>query len=250
MIDTKNTKHPFSFTKPSLIYLGLLAFLLIIAFTFITGDQVSLVSPQPSVLASSDSTTTATILLTSPTSFPNIKIKNFGKMDEAFYRGAQPKPGDYKALADLGIKTIIDLRDDPTSYEKPDAEAAGIKYVNIKMSDKTKPPDDQILAFFAVANDAANQPFYVHCAGGRHRTGLIGAVYRFDKYHWDFDNAYKEMKNYDYYSRWGHGDIKDYVQEYYERAKFVKPLVPEPSSESSEQASKPVTSPPPPKPTE
>jgi protein tyrosine phosphatase (PTP) superfamily phosphohydrolase (DUF442 family) len=250
MIASQNKKRPFSFTKVSFFYLGILALSLIIAFASLSKDEPGN-KPLPTVaLANSDSSTTTTILLTSPSSFPNIKIKNFGKMDDAFYRGAQPRPEDYKALAALGIKTIIDLRNDPTKYEKSDAEAVGIKYVNLQMSDKEKPSDDQILAFFAVANDQANQPFYVHCAGGRHRTGLIGAVYRFDRYHWDFDNAYQEMKNYDYYSRWGHGDIKDYVQEYYERAKFVKPLVPEPTSEKGEQASKPVTPPPPAKPTE
>ena len=43
-----------------------------------------------------------------------VKIKNFGQMDDRFFRGAQPKDeADYKALAELGIKTIIDLRPSP-----------------------------------------------------------------------------------------------------------------------------------------
>src|SRR5262245_2990718 len=71
----------------------------------------------------------------SNSSFPDVQIRNFGQMDERFYRGAQPKESDYQALADLGIKTIIDLRDDPVSYEKRDAEALGMKYINIPMSD-------------------------------------------------------------------------------------------------------------------
>ena len=41
--------------------------------------------------------------------FSNIKIKNFGQMDERFYRGARPKEEDLKALAALGVKTVIDL---------------------------------------------------------------------------------------------------------------------------------------------
>ena len=44
--------------------------------------------------------------------FSNIRISNFGQMDERFYRGAQPKERDYQVLADLGIKTFIDLRND------------------------------------------------------------------------------------------------------------------------------------------
>src|SRR5437870_451402 len=75
---------------------------------------------------------------TAPT-LPNTGIKNFGKMNDRFFRGAQPGEGDYKNLAALGIKTIIDLRDDPTSYEKRDTEAAGMRYVNIPMSDSSRP---------------------------------------------------------------------------------------------------------------
>lgn len=171
-------------------------------------------------------------------------------MDEHFYRGAQPSPDDYRALAALGIKTIIDLRDDPTSYEKKDAEAAGIKYVNIRMSDKKKPNDQQVVEFFKIADDPATNPFYVHCAGGRHRTGLIGAVYRYNKYGWNYDQVYEEMKNYDYYSRWGHGAIKDYVQEYYEKIKTAKSPVPVDIPETKAVASQPVTVPPFPQPKE
>jgi tyrosine-protein phosphatase SIW14 len=199
--------------------------------------------------------------ITAPSAFPNIKIKNFGQMDAHFYRGAQPAPDDYAALAALGIKTIVDLRDDPTSYEKADAEAAGIKYVNIKMSDTHKPTSEQVESFIDLSKDSSNWPFYVHCAGGRHRTGLIGAVYRFNNYGWDFDTVYYEMKNYDYYSRWGHGAIKDYVQEYYQAMKAAKAAaiaaapvsaqVTQPvAAPGDEQTSKPVTAPPAPKPKE
>lgn len=199
--------------------------------------------------------------ITSPSAFPNITIKNFGQMDARFYRGAQPKPEDYKALAALGVKTIIDLRDDPTDYEKPDAEAAGIKYVNIPMSDKQKPPAEQVEQFISIAKDSSSWPFYVHCAGGRHRTGLIGAVYRYNNYGWDFDTVYREMKNYDYYSRWGHGAIKDYVEEYYQAMKSAKaaaiaaaPVTAAVSTPvatpATEKVSQPVTPAPPPKPKE
>jgi protein tyrosine/serine phosphatase len=154
--------------------------------------------------------------------FPNISIKNFGQMDDRFYRGAQPEERDYKALADLGIKTIIDLRDDPTSYEKRDAEAAGMTYVNIPMSDSSRPRDEQIAQFLKLVDDPKTGRFYVHCAGGRHRTGVMGAVYRMTHYGWDFNQAYKEMKDYDFYTRWGHGSLKDYVQNYYGELKAIE----------------------------
>ena len=156
------------------------------------------------------------------TAFPNIGIKNFGKLDERFFRGAQPGGRDYKDLAALGIKTIIDLRDDPTSYEKRDAEAAGMRYVNIPMSDSGRPRDEQIDQFLKLADDQATGPFFVHCAGGRHRTGVMGAVYRMTKYGWNFDQAYKEMEAYDFYTRWGHGALKDYVKDFYGQVQAVQ----------------------------
>ena len=146
--------------------------------------------------------------------FQDIRIKNFGQMDERFFRGAQPKEDDFKSLAALGINTIIDLQDEPTNYEKGAVEAAGMRYVNIAMSSRRRPRDEQIDQFLKLANDPATGRFFVHCAGGRHRTGVIGAVYRISHNGWDFDQAYKEMKDYDYYSRWGHGSLKDYVQDY------------------------------------
>ena len=144
----------------------------------------------------------------------NINIKNFGQMDDRFYRGAQPKEEDYKQLAAIGIKTVIDLREDPTDYEKRDAEAAGMRYVNLPMSDKDYPPAATIAQFLKLVDDPSTGKFFVHCAGGRHRTGVMGAVYRFNHYNWNFDQVYAEMKKYDFYTRWGHGEMKKFVEDY------------------------------------
>src|SRR6266704_2332273 len=149
--------------------------------------------------------------------FSNIKIRNFGKMDDRFYRGAQPDESDYKDLKALGVKTVIDLQDHPTSYEKRDAEALGMRYVNIPMSDSSYPKPEQINAFLKLVNDPATGTMFVHCAGGRHRTGVMGAVYRFNVNHWTLDQAYTEMKDYDFYTRFGHGNLKTFVEDYSKR---------------------------------
>jgi len=149
--------------------------------------------------------------------FANIKIKNFGQMDEQFFRGAQPKEQDYKDLAALGIKTVVDLRDEPVSYEKRNVEALGMRYVNIPMSDTEYPQGVQVDQFLKLVGDPATGKLFVHCAGGRHRTGVIGAVYRFNHDHWNYDQVYAEMKNYDFYTRWGHGAMKQFVQDYWQQ---------------------------------
>ena len=152
---------------------------------------------------------------TKQSAFANIHIKNFGKMSDRFYRGAQPKEEDYADLKALGVNTILDLQEDPKPYDKTIAESLGIHYINIPMVDKGYPPDAQIEQFLKLANDPATGVFFVHCAGGRHRTGIMGAVYRFTVDHWNYDQVYSEMKDYDFYSSWGHGDQKKYVQDYW-----------------------------------
>lgn len=144
----------------------------------------------------------------------NVNIKNFGQMDERFFRGGQPKKDEYKELAGLGIKTVIDLREDTEAYEKPAVEALGMRYVNIPMIAKKYPESSQVDQFLKLVDDPETGKFYVHCAGGRHRTGVMGAVYRFNHYGWDFAKVYAEMKKYDFYTRWGHGDFKKFVQDY------------------------------------
>jgi len=159
----------------------------------------------------------AFVLASSITAFSqqsDIKIKNFGQMDDRFYRGAQPKEEDYKQLAAIGIKTIVDLTDNPKDYEKRDAEAAGMRYVNLPMSDKDYPPAATIDQFLKLVDDPSTGKFYVHCAGGRHRTGVMGAVYRFNHYNWNYDQVYAEMKKYDFYTRFGHGEMKKFVEDY------------------------------------
>ena len=146
-----------------------------------------------------------------------IKIKNFGQMDERFYRGAQPKGRDYKDLSTLGIKTVIDLRDDAELDERPLVESVGMRYIHIPMSDKKYPTPEITELFLKTVNDPATGKFFVHCAGGRHRTGAMGAVYRYQFYHWNFDQVYKEMKQYDFYTSWGHKAFKDFVEDYYAR---------------------------------
>src|SRR5258706_1456684 len=105
-LTTPNETHQLNFWKT-----GLIAMLVMLVFGFFPSVSKLNQTSEPNIVAEEKNAAT----ITSPSDFPNIKIKNFGQMDEHFYRGAQPKPDDYRALATLGIKTIIDLRDDPTS---------------------------------------------------------------------------------------------------------------------------------------
>jgi protein tyrosine/serine phosphatase len=144
-----------------------------------------------------------------------VDIENFGKVNDHFYRGSQPKGRNYDQLAALGVKTIVDLREDSDREERASAERAGLRYINLPMKEKSYPQADAAPRFLETVNNQANWPVYVHCAGGRHRTGVMTAVYRMSVDGWNIEQAYKEMKQYDFYTSWGHGFYKDYVYDYY-----------------------------------
>ncbi|MCG3160539.1 MAG: hypothetical protein JMDDDDMK_01608 [Acidobacteria bacterium] len=144
-----------------------------------------------------------------------VEVDNFGKVTDFYYRGAQPKGAEYNQLAAVGVKTIIDLRDDAKDFAKTLAEQAGLKYINLPMSDKEYPAPDAASKFLALINNKENWPVYVHCAGGRHRTGAMTAVFRMTIQGWDITRAYQEMKDYDFYTRWGHKAMKKFVFDYY-----------------------------------
>ena len=146
-----------------------------------------------------------------------VQIKNFGCLNEAFYRGAQPKDQDYTDLAALGVKTVIDLQRDNKTGERAQVEAAGMKFFRIGMSDRERPSAEQAELFLKIVNDPANQPIFVHCAGGRHRTGAMTAIYRITHDGWSADQAYQEMKNYDFEYGMGHKPLKAYVYDFYSK---------------------------------
>jgi len=144
-----------------------------------------------------------------------VEVENFGQVTDFYYRGSQPKGEEYNQLAAIGVKTIIDLRDDPKDYAKELTQIAGMKYVNFPLSDKDYPPPDTAAKFLSLVNDKENWPVYVHCAGGRHRTGAMTAIFRMTVQGWDATRAYEEVKDYDFYKRFGHGAMKRYVFDYF-----------------------------------
>jgi protein tyrosine/serine phosphatase len=144
-----------------------------------------------------------------------IKIKNFGCINENYYRGAQPTASDYADLAEIGVKTVVDLQREGVADEQRLVEAAGMKFVRIGMSDKKRPSLEQVELFLKVVNDPANHPVFVHCKGGRHRTGALTAAYRMTREGWTAERAVAEMKKFDFDHGMGHGDLKDFVFDYY-----------------------------------
>ena len=144
-----------------------------------------------------------------------VPIDNFGRISAGYYRGEQPMGRDYADLAAIGIKTVIDLQADGDNYDEQRlVEAAGMRFYRIPMTTHLAPTPEQIALFLEIANDPAQQPVYVHCKGGKHRTGVMTAVYRMEMDGWTPDQAYDEMKDYKFGWSFLHPEFKDFVYTY------------------------------------
>ena len=155
----------------------------------------------------------------------NIRIDNFGQINDTYFRGAQPSDQDYRDLAAIGVKTVIDLTRDGRENEASLVQGAGMKFYRIPMTTSDRPSDAAVFQFLKLVNDPANQPVYVHCQGGRHRTGVMTAVYRMTQEGWTPDRAYSEMKKYRFEGFPGHPVLKRFVFDFYSNFKRAQ-LVP------------------------
>lgn len=155
---------------------------------------------------------------------PGVSIKNFGKVTDHYYRGSQPTKEEFGQLKKLGIKTIIDLRKDNVREEAGWVKALGMQYVNIPLKSSVPPTDEQTDYFLSLVNNPSNWPVYIHCKGGRHRTGALTAIYRITQQGWTADQAFEEMKEYDFNSGFFGGPQaqKRYVYAFYERYRAAK----------------------------
>jgi len=144
-----------------------------------------------------------------------IRIDNFGMINTNYYRGAQPKGHDYADLAALGVKAVIDLtNDDGEASEPAMVKSTGMKSFKIPMSGHVPPTRAQLDAFMKIVNDPQNQPVYVHCVGGRHRTGVMTAAYRMINDGWTGQRAFAEMKTYKFGADFLHPEFKRFVLAY------------------------------------
>jgi len=166
----------------------------------------------------------------------SIKISNFGRINDNYYRGAMPEGHDFADLHALGIKTVIDLTNgDGDHNEKAEVEQAGMTYHQIQMTTRVIPTDAQIAEFLGIVNDPAAQPVYVHCVGGKHRTGVMTAIYRMKQEQWTADKAFAEMKQFKFGMDFLHPEFKSFVYDFYTNlAKAVK--VPEVATQATAAA--------------
>ena len=144
-----------------------------------------------------------------------VRIDNFGRISDTYFRGAQPRGRDFADLAGLGVKLVIDLAQEGDVNERANVEREGMRFIRIPMTTDVQPSQDVVKAFLKLVTDPANQPVYVHCMGGRHRTGVMTAAYRMTQQGWTADKAFAEMKQYKFGADFLHPALKSFVYNFY-----------------------------------
>jgi uncharacterized protein (TIGR01244 family) len=144
------------------------------------------------------------------------ELPNFHAVNTLIYRGGQPKPGGIKKLADLGIKTVINLRDDDerARLEEQEVKAAGLVYYNRPLPRWDGPNDQEIRELLSLLT-TSDKPVFVHCKRGADRTGVLIAIYRIEHDGWTSEEAKAEANRYGM-GFWQRG-MKDYIHEYFAR---------------------------------
>ena len=101
-----------------------------------------------------------------PAPIANIRIDNFGKINDNYYRGAQPDGRDYADLAALGVRTVIDLTKDGRSDEQGMVERAGMKFYRIELTTTDRPADTAVARFLELG-EQSGEPARLRALPGR-----------------------------------------------------------------------------------
>jgi len=100
------------------------------------------------------------------------------KINEAITIGAQPSEAELKAMAEDGVKAVINLRADgedmqpmPPEAEGKKVQAFGMKYITLPVAIKEAGPD--LVDRFRQALAETPKPVFVHCRLGKRAGAFV-----------------------------------------------------------------------------
>lgn len=125
-----------------------------------------------------------------------------------FYRSGQMNgPGLARTIHDLGIRTVITLRDTtkpddppPDLSEENWCRENGLNYHRFRPlawegnEGSPAPVELNITKYLKILENTDNYPILLHCFAGIHRTGTYAAIYRMEVERWPLEKAIHEMR--------------------------------------------------------
>jgi uncharacterized membrane protein YkoI/protein tyrosine phosphatase (PTP) superfamily phosphohydrolase (DUF442 family) len=137
-------------------------------------------------------------------------VKNFGRVTDRYFRGGAVTPDGIRTLAEMGVRAIIDLRDNPNADEPTVCQRNSILYFSFPMTGHDTPSDKAVSEIFSIIQKA-KEPVYVHCSAGKHRAGTIAALYRTRVQGWPKERAWAEQQSYGFGAPEEHPELYAYV---------------------------------------
>lgn len=116
---------------------------------------------------------------------------NFSRVNDFIYRSAQPNAYMIAWCHTIGIKSILNLREDRSDLAL--LKSTTINYFNVKFT-TTCFTDTHVVAALKIMQNAP-KPLLVHCKYGADRTGLVVAMYRIVFENWTKEKALSEITN-------------------------------------------------------
>jgi len=141
-------------------------------------------------------------------------IDNFDTVDPApaaLHRGGQPTLEGIATLRDMGVRSVLNLRDDFEPWEPEAVRQAGMAYLQIGMTQSCI--NEAALREAMVALRTLPRPIYVHCAAGRDRTGLVVALYRIVDQKMEREQAIGDLRAHGY-NHFAYPGIERYLREF------------------------------------
>jgi tyrosine-protein phosphatase SIW14 len=125
-------------------------------------------------------------------------IPNFVQIEPGkIYRGGRPSKAGMDYLKSIGVRTIINLEDDPQAVQAEATYAAklGIREILAPITDTWVIQHASVERAVRALKDPSLYPIYLHCEHGKNRTGLVYGVRRVEAFGWEPKRAYKEMRS-------------------------------------------------------
>jgi protein tyrosine/serine phosphatase len=127
-------------------------------------------------------------------------VPRFHQVDERLFRGGQPGEAGFRYLRDLGVRTVINLREAEEARREDEqriVEALGMRYVSLPVKNGSlfrpfrRIPSATVERFLELI-DSVPGPVFVHCHRGADRTGTLVGIYRISRHGWDGSRALDE----------------------------------------------------------
>ncbi len=121
----------------------------------------------------------------------NTSLQNLYKVDDNLFRSEQPTKIGMKELQELGVKTILNVRN--LRNDICEAKSTDLILKRKRINTWTINYDEVVSALKIIQESP--KPVLIHCKHGSDRTGCIVAAYRISFQNWTKEDAINEFKS-------------------------------------------------------